>query len=160
LLATLPQRLQSLPASPTMKRVVEGEYAFAKQSAAPQGTAVVVMVTTLKGSYEALAAGGSLPPDEFGKLVDQQMAKYPLNPWIKIIGPSMRRARESVAVFEAKQAMFQTAIAIVLTGEEALKNSKDPFGDGAFGHHKRPGGFELISGLTNRGELVKLVVGS
>jgi hypothetical protein len=93
-------------------------------------------------------------------LVDEQMVKFAANPWAKILGPALKRAREPIAAGEAQQAMLRAAIDILLQGEAAVKASKDPFGTGPFGYRKLPNGFELSSELKFRDQPVKLRVGS
>jgi hypothetical protein len=159
LVATLPQRFAQMPRSPTMAQLLRGEKAFARASAKKQGFAMAIAVAGLDGFYDALADGGALPPDEYAQLVDAELAKVSLNPWAKIIGPSIKRSRESLAVFEAKQAMLAAAIDVVLHGEAAVAKSDDPFGDRPFGFREWPGGFELTSALQRDGAPVKLVIG-
>jgi hypothetical protein len=157
--ATLTDRLAALPPSPTHAEMVRGEFAFAKRSAARQGFVVAVMVGGLEGFYTAMADGGALPPAEYRRLAERQVAAHSLNPWAKVIGPALGRTRETTAVFEAKQAMLATAVDVVLNGEAAVAKSKDPFGDGPFTCRKLAAGFELAGHLTHNAEPVKLTVG-
>jgi hypothetical protein len=159
LVAKFPERLRALPPSPTMQDLVRGEHVFAKASAAKQGIPIRLMIGSLGRFYEALAAGADKPPAEFDKLVDAEAAKVPANVWAEIIAPQFKRSRETVAVFEAKQAMLATAIAVTLDGEKAAAASKDPFAEGPFGFRKTSTGFELTSGLRYKDAPVKLVVG-
>lgn len=158
--AALPARLAKLPPSPTMRETIIAEKAYAKRSAKRQGVSMVIMVASLNDFYDATAASADLPPDAFAKVVDEQAAKYPLNPWGQVIAPAMKSSRASLAVLEAKQGMLATAIDIVTRGENAVKHSKDPFGTGPFAFRKRAAGFELESALKSHDEPVKLLVGS
>jgi hypothetical protein len=157
--AALPAKLAKLPASPTMSQLVRGEQAFARATAPKQGAAAVVLVAGLTNYYDALAQGGNLPPDKFAKLVDQQVAKSPANPFAGILSPSFKRAREMTAMMEARQAMLMTAIDVVLHGEGSVAASKDPAGDGPFAFEKTANGFRLRSALKHDGKPVELLVG-
>ena len=143
-----------------MKGLLLGEYAYARQSARKQGLVATTMVVTMKSFIEALAEDGALPPAAFSKRVDEEWARHPINPWIKVLVPSLKRSRETVALFEAKAAMLDIAIDVVLHGEAAAKASVDPFGDGPFTFKKRPNGFELESALKHGDKPVNLVAGS
>src|SRR5205814_1120785 len=93
-------------------------------------------VSRLTNFYDALAKGGELPPDQFDKVVDEQIAKFSANPFAGILGPQFKRARQTVALLEAKQAMLATAIDVILRGDGAAATSKDPFGKGPFAFTK------------------------
>jgi hypothetical protein len=159
LVATLPARLAALPPSPTMSQIVRGEQVFARATAPKQGMAVVVMVSGMNNFYDALAKAGTLPPGEFDKVVDEQIATYGVNPFAGILGPSFKRSRESVAWMETKQAMLLTAIDVVQHGDAAAVNSKDPAGGGPFVLKRNVKGFTLTSALTRNGKPAELVVG-
>jgi hypothetical protein len=159
LVVALPARFAKLPASPSMPQLIRGEQVFARATARSQGAVVMVMVSGLTNFYDALAKGGDLPPDQFAKIVDEQIAKYSANPFAGILGPSFKRSRETVAYFQAKQAMLATAIDIVLKGEAAVASSKDPFGNGPFASEKTARGFILRSALVKDDKPVTLRVG-
>jgi hypothetical protein len=156
--AALPAKLAKLPASPTMAQLVRGEQAFARATAPKQGAAAVVLVAGLTNYYDALAKGGDLPPDKFAKLVDEQVAKYPANPFAGILATSFKRAREMTAMMEARQTMLMTAIDVVLHGDGVVAASKDPAGGGPFAFEKTAKGFRLRSALKHDGKPVELLV--
>ena len=56
-------------------------------------------------------------------------------------------------------AMLLASVAVVESGPEALKDIKDPFGDGPFEHRALDKGFELQSKLTYEGKPVTLTIG-
>jgi hypothetical protein len=157
--ASLPTRFEKLPRSATMEQLVRGEQDFAHATARRQGTVVVVAVAGLTNFYEALAKGAGLPPDEFARLVDEQVAKNSVNPFAGILGPSFKRSRETVALLEAKQAMLAAAIDIILKGDAAVATSKDPFGKGPFAFERTAKGFVLRSALMKDGKPITLRVG-
>jgi hypothetical protein len=157
--AGIPAKLAKLPASPTMSQMVRGEQAFARATAPRQGAVAVIGVAGLTNFYDALAKGGQLPPDEFDKLIDEQMQKYTANPFAGILGPSFKRSRLNVAMLEVKQAMLTTAIDVVMHGDGVVAASKDPFGKGSLALEKTAKGFRLRSALTRDGKPVELLVG-
>lgn len=159
ILADLPQRLERLPKSATPQDVIHGESRFAQQTAAAQGPAVMMMVGALKGFYETCAENAALAPDEFAAVVDAEIAKAGKNAWAGIIGPSMKRQRQTTAAYETKWAMLLSAIAIQRDGAEALKEWSDPYGDGPFDIRPTDSGFELHGDLTVRDKRITLRVG-
>jgi hypothetical protein len=60
---------------------------------------------------------------------------------------------------QARLAMLLAAIAVTESGPEALKDIKDPFGDGPFEYKSLDKGFELRSKLTYENKPVTLTVG-
>ena len=159
LVAALPQRLDRLPKSATPAEVLRGEFQYAKRQAPAQlGRANAWMVGAMEGFYEALAEGAELPPAKFKTLVDEQVKRFAANPWAANLGPVVKPMREPTALQETREAMLRAGMEIVLNGEPA-PSTRDPFGDGPFSLRKAPGGFELISALTVRGEPVTMRFG-
>jgi len=152
LVATLPARLAKLPKSPTTADVIRGEYAFAQMTAKRQGFTVVAMVAGLRDFYKALLDGSDRTPEEFDKLVDEQLAKSPNNPFAKIMAPQFKLLRRNVAALEVKQAMLETAIDMTLHGEAALASSHDPgaASPAPFTQKKTAHGYQLISAMPDR----------
>lgn len=157
--ATLPGRLAKLPASAGLDATIRGEFAFARRTSANQGIMAVAMVDGMAEVYELMAANADKPAAEFDKLLDGQVEKLPLNPWIKILAPTLKRHRENLAATDAKWAMLLTAIEITLHGEGALAQSKDPVDGRPFELRRLQGGYELVGRTTFREEPVTLVVG-
>jgi len=60
---------------------------------------------------------------------------------------------------DARLALFKAAVAVARGGPAALKDVKDPFGDGPFAYKAADGGFELTSKLRFNGEPVSQAVG-
>ncbi len=60
---------------------------------------------------------------------------------------------------DARLALLKAAIAVVQHGPDAMKETKDPFGDGPFEYKATDGGFELKSKLLFRDQPVTLAVG-
>ena len=110
--------------------------------------------------YAELAKLTELPPKEFD-------AKYPefakkaqaANPLAKDVLPAVDNVMAARRRTDARLAMLKAAIAVVQHGPDAVKESKDPFGDGPFEYKATDGGFELKSKLLFRDQPVTLVVG-
>jgi hypothetical protein len=110
--------------------------------------------------YAELAKLTELPAKEFD-------AKYPefakkaeaANPLAKDVLPAVDKVMASRRRADVRLAMLKTAIAVVQHGPDAVKETKDPFGDGPFAYKATDGGFELKSKLTIKDQPVTLVVG-
>jgi len=110
--------------------------------------------------YAELARLTELPAKEFD-------ARYPeftkraeaANPLAKDVLPAVDKVMAARRRADARLALLKAAIAVVQHGPDALKDHKDPFGDGPFGYKATGGGFELTSKLTYKDQPVTLVVG-
>jgi hypothetical protein len=60
---------------------------------------------------------------------------------------------------ETRMAMLLASVAVVESGPEALKDIKDPFGNGPFEYRALDKGFELKYKLTYENKPVTLTVG-
>ncbi|HZZ43572.1 MAG TPA: hypothetical protein VFE58_11595 [Tepidisphaeraceae bacterium] len=147
-----------LPAGADGSQIIMGEYAYA-QKAIVQQKGPKDWIDVLEPFYKAIAAASGDAPEQFGKVVDEQMAKFKLNPFAQTIGPSMKLTREPMAALEAKREMLETAMSVVQIGKEEVAKSKDPFGAGPFEYMDVKGGFELKSALNVKGKSVSLHVG-
>ena len=119
----------------------------------------VAMVDGMAEVYELMAANARRPAAEFDKLLDEQVERLPLNPFIKILAPQFKSHRDNAAAVDAKWAMLLAAIDITVRGEQALADSQDPADGRPFELRRRARGFELLARTTFRGEAVNLVVG-
>jgi hypothetical protein len=110
--------------------------------------------------YEELAKLSELPPKEFD-------AKYPefvkkaqaANALARAVLPAVDKMMARKRQTETRLAMLKAAIAVVRGGPDAVKDHKDPFGDGPFEYQATDGGFELRSKLTYKDQPVTLAVG-
>lgn len=150
---------KKLPAGATGAQVMMGEYAYA-QKAAVQQKFSKALIDVLEPYYKAIGAASGDAPAQFDKVVDEQIAKFKLNPFAQTIGPSIKRTREPAAALEAKRAMLETAILVVEKGPGEVAKSKDPFGAGPFQYTETKGGFELSSALAMKNKPVALRVGN
>lgn len=109
--------------------------------------------------YDAAKQAASKSPEEFDAALDAALAKMPQNVMAKVMAPSFKAIRGPSAAIEAKVAMLRTAIAISLSGPDAVNDSVDPFGGAPFIRHDTPGGYTLQSHLISRGKPVTLQIG-
>jgi len=157
-LKSLPRRLDALPAPQTGVELLAAEYAFAKSQGS--NIAMSVMINSMEPFYKTVGVAlDTQPPDQFTKTVDAEAAKYSANMLVKTAAPSIRRAREPLAVLDAQRAMLRTAIEFLNSGDAAIAASKDPFGTGPFSYARTRNGFELSSQLMQKDVPVTLVVG-
>ena len=110
--------------------------------------------------YDRLAGMSALPWNEFDarypKFAEEAKAVNPLADQVLPMNDAMvTRERRT----QARMALFKAALAVVQGGTDALKDIKDPFGDGPFEYRALDGGFELKSKLLDQGKPVTLTVG-
>jgi len=121
---------------------------------------VIQLSESLIPMYDELAKLSALPPKEFD-------AKYPefvkkaeaANPLARAVLPAVDKVGAAKRRADARLALLKAAIAVVQNGPEAIKDHKDPFGDGPFGYQATAGGFELKSKFVFKDQPVTLVVG-
>ncbi|HVT89968.1 MAG TPA: hypothetical protein VHD56_14030 [Tepidisphaeraceae bacterium] len=156
-LKTIPDRLNGLPQSLTPTEVFLGELNGAS------GNNPGLMQKSLSDStgqfYKDIEPAWQQSPDEFAKTVDSVGGKLILNPMIKTISPSMKSLRNNLAAEQATFAMLVTAAGILVRGDSAVAESRDPFGDGPFKYEKYPGSFNLTSKFQYKGKPLVLIVG-
>jgi hypothetical protein len=148
-LETLPASLEALPTQTTFADILNGESALSGRLAVKQGIPPALEADVVK-FYAALVPSADLAPADFSAAVDVQVAQFAANPLIKTLAPSFKRSRTPVALAQAKLAMLQTAIQIMLSDPATVKQSKDPFGAGPFVYTPNAdgaGGFNLTSKL-------------
>lgn len=110
--------------------------------------------------YDELAGLTELPPKEFDTRYPEFVKKAKAaNVLAGAVLPAVDKVMAARRRAQARLALFKAAIAVVRDGPDAVKEHKDPFGDGPFGYEATPGGFELKSKLTYKGEAVGLKVG-
>ena len=109
------------------------------------------------GELEKLVA---LSPEEFAKqnppFIEKTKAAHPL---ASTLLPAIDKVRNVDHRNRARLAMLLAAIAVAQDGPDALKNVKDPFGDGPFEYRRLDPGFELKSKLLYDDKPVTLTVG-
>lgn len=108
--------------------------------------------------YEQITPLLDLPPDEFRSKSQALYAKYANDAWGKMILPNYSKAYDRDKSAEVRLAMLRAAIAVVETGQDALKNINDPAGHAPFQYKSEGNGFELESSLTVEGKPVTLKV--
>jgi hypothetical protein len=64
----------------------------------------------------------------------------------------------TVLSVRTQQALLRTAVAVRLSGKDAVRTSKDPAGDGPFEYEPAGNGFVLRSQLQVRGKPVELKI--
>ncbi|MDB5326073.1 MAG: hypothetical protein JWM57_1642 [Phycisphaerales bacterium] len=171
---SLPAKLDTLPPSAGFAAMLDGESRFAsaqgfRQFGGPyadplqQATAPIAVMQTaqLARFYDAIKPAASKSPVDLSTAIDAALAKMPESMYVKVLAPSLKRAREPSAELEARVAMLRTAVAIALSGPAAVDDSVDPFGGGApFIRKDSPnGGYALESHLLSRGKAVSLQIG-
>jgi hypothetical protein len=111
--------------------------------------------------YDELSALLSLPKSEF----DVQYAAFKqrtqaAQPLSAVLIPAIDQLLAKEHRSQARLAMLLAAIAVEESGPEALKDLKDPFGDGPFAYEAWDNGFELKSKLLFENDPVTLTVGT
>jgi hypothetical protein len=110
--------------------------------------------------YDDLARLAALPNDQFD-------AQYPAfkqktkadHPLAALLLPAIDQLRAKQQRQQARMAMLLAGIAVVESGQEKLKEIKDPFGPGPFEYRALDKGFELKSKLLFEGQPVTLTIG-
>lgn len=121
---------------------------------------IVGLIEQLAPTYEELAKLVALPKSEFD-------AKYPAfkektkaaNPLARTILPAVDKILATEQRHQARVAMLLAGIAVAQEGPDAIKKTKDPFGDGPFQYQALDQGFELKSKLMHEGKPVTLTLG-
>jgi len=119
------------------------------------------LITRLEASrpyYEQIPPLLDLPPDEFRSKAKALYAKYANDPWGKMMLPDYSKIYGRQVSAEVRLAMLRAAIAVVESGQDALKNFPDPAGHAPFRYESQGNGFELQSSLTVDGKPVTLSV--
>jgi hypothetical protein len=109
--------------------------------------------------YEELATKTALPPDEFAKLMDDEVKRIEKNPVARLVFPALVQCQQLEARLLSRRALLNAAVAIQLGGRDALKAHPDPYGNGPFVYEAFDGGYVLRSKLQLKGKAVSLTVG-
>lgn len=110
--------------------------------------------------YAELGKLSELPPKEFDARYPEFAKKAEAeNRLAKEVLPAVDHVMASRRRADVRLMMLKAAIAVVQHGPDAVKETKDPFGDGPFEYKATAGGFELKSKLTIKDQPVTLVVG-
>jgi hypothetical protein len=98
--------------------------------------------------YEDLAKIVDLTADQYKTAVGEFEKMHPAdNPVAGNLLTQAEQMRYVAAHTEVRYAMLRAAVSLILDGPEAIKASKDPFGDGPFEYQALDGGFVLKSQL-------------
>jgi hypothetical protein len=159
-LTLLSERLAALPKPGTGAQMMAAEFAYARTQRS--GMLSSTMVNSMESFYkDAGVALDTKSPAEFDKWIDAEVPKYVLNPPVKILTPSLKKIRRSLAVVETNRALLNAAIRVESEGESAVAKSVDPFGTGPFQYRKTSIGFTLSSQLhSDDDKAVELVIGN
>ena len=85
--------------------------------------------------YDELAKLSELPPKEFDARYPEFVKKaQAANPLARAVLPAVDKVAAAKRRAEARLALLKAAIAVVRNGPDALKDHKDPFGDGPFAY--------------------------
>jgi hypothetical protein len=159
LVAALPAKLAALTKPLSWQELMDGEFEFGKAATAKQNLPPAMFEATAP-FYKAVGAASSQRSQQFDQTVEVEATKLMFNPFVKTLAPTMKRVHMSFVALRAKQALLDTAIAVVNTGPDAVKQSKDPAGDGPFEYVANSIGFTLTSKATyNDDQAVTLRVG-
>ena len=155
------ERLVELPASKTMKEVLQAERHFADQlGRQPDSVYPEEMMKGFLEFYDQLIESGHLSPLEFENQLKALGESYSDNFMIKGALPILPNMRHLIAVLEVKTLLFELGLKAQLQGPEIIDNSKDPFGNGPYEYSQLANnGFQLSSQLEYRGEKVTLKFG-
>ena len=158
-IATLPAKLAALPTPGTGKEMMDAEFAYGKAAAAKQNVLPPEFVEAAKPFYQHVGDAMTQPSAQFEQTVDAEALKLMLNPVVKMVVPSIKHVQPALLAMDAKRAMLNTAVAILINGPDAVKASKDPAGDGPFEYATTPKGFVLKSKAMMHDKPVELYVG-
>lgn len=164
--AALREQLKQLLPSPSLAEVIRKEYQFGILEATRQDKQTgrkdhfsERQFSELKNFYAALADAASLPPDKFATAINDQTSKYSENVFASLIGKILQSFQKNGSVSLTRRALLEGGIQIVLKGESAVSDSKDPYGVGPFTYQKHKNGFELSSQLIHRDKPVSMTFG-
>jgi hypothetical protein len=130
------------------------------QQLPPSFEQAVKMVEDLLPYYDELARLVAMPPKAFDvqypEFIKKAKAASRLTSFFL---PNMDHFVASVRRAQTQMALFKAALAVVRGGPDALKDIRDPFGDGPFEYRALDKGFELKSKLLVKDQPLTLVVG-
>lgn len=110
--------------------------------------------------YDQVLEIGNLPPHQFEDKLKALGDSYSDNVMVKAILPMLPPMKQQIAVHEVNVELLELGLNVLLNGGQAVKDSKDPFGEGSFEYIQLGGAsFELCSQMRYRGEKVKLRFG-
>jgi hypothetical protein len=110
--------------------------------------------------YDELEKMVALPWKEFDAQYPEFMRKAKaVNPVGGLLLPAMHKAVTSQRRMITERALFRAAITVVQEGPDKIKDTRDPFGDGAFEYRALDKGFELKSKFLVEGKPLTLTVG-
>jgi hypothetical protein len=121
---------------------------------------IISMLESLMPAYDELEKIVALPPDEFATRFSDFRERMKSKPLAAILLPAVGKFMSAIYQREAKQAMLLAALRIVEQGPDAVKETRDPFGDGPFEYQASSEGFELRSKLMHEGKPVSLTIGA
>ena len=121
----------------------------------------VQLVKEFRRLWDQAAKVAAMPPEQAGQAAaafkQQLEAASPAAQKIVLNKPETLAFRAAKAVED--RLLFRAAVAVAQSGPAALKNFRDPYGDGPFTYAKLPDGFELRCKLMDHGQPVTLTVG-
>jgi len=109
---------------------------------------VLKLATELRPLFADIPHLSSLPLDRLETAAKTQVdPKVRSNPLGKVLFPQILAARRGEAVNQCRNLLLVAAVDVARRGPAALKDHRDPFGDGPFAYAAYDGGFELTSRL-------------
>ncbi len=157
-IASLPAKLAALPTPGTGKELMDAEFEYGKSESVKQNTPPEIFEAA-KPFYQHVGDAMTQPPEQFAQTVDAEALKLMLNPFVKSIVPAIKPIQPILFAMDVKRAMLNTAVAVSVNGADAVKDSKDPAGEGPFEYATTPKGFVLKSKATMQDKPVELYVG-
>jgi hypothetical protein len=122
--------------------------------------AMVNLLEDLLSADDELQKLVALPKPKFDEQYPQFKKRVAEEkPLVRFLLPDIAELLAKQQRNETRMAMLLASVAVVESGPEALKDIKDPFGDGPFEYRAFDKGFELKSKLTYENKPVTLTVG-
>jgi hypothetical protein len=121
---------------------------------------MVELLEDLLSAYDELEKLVALPKAKFDEQYPQFKERVKAEkPLARFLLPDIEALLAKQQRNQARMAMLLASVAVVESGPEALKDIKEPFGDGPFEYRALDTGFELQSKLTYEGKPVTLTIG-
>jgi hypothetical protein len=121
---------------------------------------MVKSLDQLDTTYKEAGKLLELPPDQFAaKWPAFRTAAQANNPIAEWVLPSLGTVVTSDGWHETKRVLLRAAIAVAQNGPAALKDHRDPYGNGPFEYKALPQGFELKSKFVMDGQPATVTAG-
>ncbi len=160
-LAGFTSKLDCAPANQSMKEVFIAERRYANQLIQQQGAPYPPeLIKGFNEFYDQVVAWGDLPVREFEEKVNALGGSYQANTMVKALLPMLIRIRQQMAVHQTYTELFRLGLNVALSGPQAVEDSNDPFGEGAYEYIPLEGeAFAVRSQLKQKQKPVELTFG-